>query len=369
MPEAKFDFTLTRRRFLEGLAATGVLSSLATPVPAQEDDSKPARTKHPIRIGQIGVGHAHATKLSVYRESRDYEVVGVVEPNEELRRAAEKRPAYRGVRWMTQAELLSTPGLQAVLVETEIRDLLNTADACLAAGKHIHLDKPPGHSLPQFEQLLSSAARQDLLVQLGYMWRYHPAVLLLREFLNNGWLGEVFEVTAVIGKRCTPEERTRFAEFPGGIMFEIGCHMLDLAISVLGAPDKVISLRQQLSKEDHLTDHVVTLLHYPRAIADVRINALEVDGGPQRRFVVYGTEGTFHIQPMDGAQARLTLQQPRGKYSRGMQSLTFPKFTRYVADAADMAQIIRGEKAPSFSREHDLAVQRTLLLAGQATPG
>jgi len=192
-------------------------------------------------------------------------------------------------------------------------------------------------------------------------------VLLLRELLHHGWLGEVFEVTAVIGKRCTPEERTRFAEFPGGIMFEIGCHMLDLAMSVLGAPEEVVSMTQQLSAGDHLTDHVVTLLRYPRAIANVRINALEVDGGLQRRFVVSGTEGTFHIQPMDGAQARLTLLQSRGKFSKGMQSLTFPKFTRYVADAADMAQVIRGEKEPSFSREHDLAVQRTLLLASRDT--
>ena len=33
----------------------------------------------PIRVGQIGVGHGHATKLAVYRASPDYEVVGVVE--------------------------------------------------------------------------------------------------------------------------------------------------------------------------------------------------------------------------------------------------------------------------------------------------
>ena len=41
-----------------------------------------------IKIGQIGVGHAHATKLSVYRHSPDYEVVGIVEPD--------PRPAQAG---------------------------------------------------------------------------------------------------------------------------------------------------------------------------------------------------------------------------------------------------------------------------------
>ena len=47
--------------------------------------------EHPkIKIGQIGVGHAHATKLEVYRRSSDYEVVGMVEPDAGLRGRAEQ---------------------------------------------------------------------------------------------------------------------------------------------------------------------------------------------------------------------------------------------------------------------------------------
>ena len=60
---------------------------------------------------------------------------------------------------------------------------------------------------------------------------------------------------------------------------------------------------------------------------------------------------------------RLTLDRPRGEYKKGTQEIKLPKFTRYVGDAADMARIIRGEKASGFSYEHDLAVQRALLRA------
>ena len=107
----------------------------------------------PIRIGQIGVGHAHASKLSVYRNNPDYEVVGIVEPDEQLRKAAQERDPYRDLKWMTREELLNTPGLQAVLVETPVRDLLDHAAVCVAAGKHIHIDKPAGQSLPQFAEI------------------------------------------------------------------------------------------------------------------------------------------------------------------------------------------------------------------------
>ena len=43
--------------------------------------------------------------------------------------------------------------------------------------------------------------------------------------------------------------------------------------------------------------------------------------------------------------------------------MKFPKYTRYVDDAADMARVIRGEKASDFSYEHDATVQETLLKA------
>ena len=63
---------------------------------------------------------------------------------------------------MTREELFNVPGLQAVGVETEVKDLLNTAEACVNAGFHIHLDKPAGESLPQFKRILDQAARKHL---------------------------------------------------------------------------------------------------------------------------------------------------------------------------------------------------------------
>ena len=136
-----------------------------------------------LKIGQIGVAHAHAGKLDVYRRSEDYDVVGIVEPDKELRERAGQQPAFRDLPWLTEEQLLKTPGLAAVLVETHVRDLLDTAERCIAAGKHIHLDKPAGASLPQYQKLLAAAEKQKLLVQMGYMYRYSPAIVLLRQML------------------------------------------------------------------------------------------------------------------------------------------------------------------------------------------
>lgn len=326
----------------------------------------PERRK--IRIGQIGVRHAHASKLAVYRQSPDYEVVGVVEPDDRSRQAAQSHPAYRDLPWMTQDQLLNTPGLDAVLVETRVRDSLDAAEACVVAGKHVHLDKPAGESLSQYGRILDAARRQGLMVQMGYMYRYSPAVRLMKDFLARGLLGEIFEVHTVMSKAIPSDERMALAEYRGGMMFELGCHVLDLVIGVLGEPQTVSSFAQQAHKDgddDALLDNMLAVLKYPKGIATVKSSGLEIDGFARRHFVVCGTAGTFHIQPLDAPAARIALSQPFEGFQKGYQDKTFPKFTRYVDDAADMAQVIRGEKEADYSYDHDLAVQRTLLKACQ----
>ncbi|MEZ6032095.1 MAG: Gfo/Idh/MocA family oxidoreductase [Planctomycetaceae bacterium] len=350
-----------RRQMIQNVGSVLAMSMLTDSVTAARNDrdSKPR-----IRVGQIGVGHAHAGKLSAWRNSTEYEVVGIVEPDDNLRQQAQNQEPFRDLPWMTQEQLLNVSGLQAVLVETNVRDLLNVAESCVDAGMHVHLDKPAGESLEQFTRILHSASRQQLLLQMGYMYRYNPGIVMLREFLTRGWLGEVFEVHTVMSKVVDPDSRLEMAEFPGGIMFELGCHIIDLVVGVLGKPEKVTAFPRRVGRQnDKLVDNMLAVFEYPRATATVKSSAVEVEGFARRHFVVCGTEGTFHIQPLDNPSARVALSTTRDKYAKGYQEITFPKYVRYVDDAADMARIIRGEKETDFPPDHDLAVQSTLLQA------
>ncbi|MBM4005436.1 MAG: Gfo/Idh/MocA family oxidoreductase [Planctomycetes bacterium] len=322
-----------------------------------------------IKVGQIGVGHAHASKLSAFRRSDDYELVGIVEDDAELRAKASNSEPYLGLPWMSREQLLNTKELQLVLVETKVRDLLDNAEACVSAGVHVHLDKPAGESLAHYERILKDAERQKLLVQMGYMYRYNPGFVLLRDLLKRGWLGEPFEVHAVMSKVVDPTSRRDLGRYRGGIMFEIGCHVIDQVVMILGAPEKITPYSRQLIASDDLVDNMFSVFEYPRATASVRSTALEVDGFARRHLVVCGTEGTFHLQPLDDPVARLALRQPRRDadakvdFRQGYQELQFPKYVRYVDDARDIARVIRGESPPLASYAHDRNVQAAVLQA------
>ena len=352
----------SRRDFLRQSAQATTLISAST---WSASALAAVSTKEKLKVGQIGVGHSHAAgKMQVLRNSPDWEVVGIVETDPELRAEAEGSEVYQGLHWMTAEQLLNTPGLQAVAVETRTDQLLEVADVCVAAGKHIHLDKPPGEDFDRFRRLLRSADRQQLVVQLGYMYRYNPAILLLRDLLAKGWLGEVFEIQAVMSKEVGQSKRKRWAKYPGGTMFELGCHLVDLLIGVLGQPDNITSYNRHSGDfEDGLMDNMMAVCEYPRATATIRSSALEVEGFDRRHLTVCGTEGTVHIQPLDAPKVKLALAEPRGAYRKGYQEIEVGPYVRYVDDVADLAAIIRGEKLADFDTAHDLAAQETLLRA------
>lgn len=355
-----------RREFLQHIAS-GTLTSAAwaglmgAPASAQQTTAEPPRR---LRVGQIGVGHAHATKLSVYRDSDDYEVVGIVEPDPQRREAAQSHRAFRDLPWLTAEQLLEQQELDVVLIETEVRDLLDWAARAIDAGKHIHLDKPAGTSLPKFRKLVEQAKQKQLMIQLGYMYRYNPGFLMLQEFVQRGWLGDIFEVHTVMSKVISPSVRQQLGEYPGGILFELGCHILDLVIKLMGRPQQIAGFRQHASPiEDQLVDNMLAVLTYDRCLATVKSSAQEVEGFARRHFVVCGTEGTFKFEPLDNPQVRVAFSDNHEHYRQGYQMVQLPKYTRYVADAADMAKVLRGEKQNDYPYEHDLLVQETLLKA------
>jgi len=353
----------TRRQFVEGALALPALVSLARSASAAR---APAGGR-PIRVGQIGTKHAHARghTRTLLKYPAEFELVGVAEPDPE-RRAAESRDAlYGGTPWLAEEELLRTPGLQAVAVETEVRDLLATAQRCLDAGLHVHLDKPAGDSYAELVKLHDTAERRGLAIQMGYMFRYNPGFRLAFRAVREGWLGEVFEIHAEMSKTLGPEARRTIAEYPGGAMFELGCHLIDPIVHMMGAPEKVTPyIRRSGLYPDGLADNTLAVLEYPKATATVRSAVIEVEGTRRRQLAVCGDRGTLVIQPLEPPRVELTLLEPRGGYPEGTRLVELPEAPgRYDESWLDFARVIRGEKRHDFSHDHDLAVQRTLLRA------
>jgi predicted dehydrogenase len=344
----------SRRTFLRTSAATAVSVSAAATAKGPHER---------IKIGQLGTKHAHARgKLeTILKLSNHYELVGIAEPDAAQQKALSNR--YPNLPWMTEESLLQKPGLQVVAVETVVNNLVPTGLRCLRAGLHIHLDKPAGESLEACKALHAEATHRKLTVQMGYMLRYNPAFAFLFQVLRDGWLGEITEVSGMMGKKMGASGRKGLAEFEGGGMFELACHLIDAVVSVLGPPRRVQSFsHRSYPAKDSFADNQLAVFDYPKAIATIRCNHIDPLGGARRQFSVTGTQGTCEIRPLEPPKLRLGLDRPRGKFQKGFQDVVLPKSGgRYDGEFLDFARVIRGEQKLAWDAAHDLAVHEAVL--------
>ena len=350
-----------RRKFLTTTSSAAAGLSMLTVT----DQVMGREKKSKIKIGQIGTGHAHARSVfsQLKRVTEDFELVGIVENDPQRREKL--GDSFQEVKLISEEQLLNTKGLQAVVVETEVQDLLPTANRCAAAGMNIHLDKPAGENLQDFKKLIDTVRHKKLHLQMGYIYRYHTAFQWCYEAIADGLLGNVFELHAVMSKKVGASSRQYLSRFAGGSMFEIGCHVIDAMIRVLGKPDSTTAhARKTPPDQDPLVDNQLAVFDYPEAIASIRSALIEYQGGQRRQFTVCGEHGTFDLRPLGGNNFRLALERPHQKYKTGYQDITVDKgpgifFSAFI----DMAAVLREEKENDYGLDHELAVHETVLRA------
>src|SRR5262249_40600046 len=126
-----------------------------------------------IGIGLLGASHSHAKgKLQVLRASPEWKLVGVAERDPKIVESLRKG----GISVLSREELLADGDIRVVAVESAVRDHAADGLAVLKANKHLHLEKAPAATMREFQAVVDLARERGLLLQVGYMWRYHPAI-------------------------------------------------------------------------------------------------------------------------------------------------------------------------------------------------
>lgn len=330
-----------------------------------------------IKIGQIGICHEHASgKINTLRKMPEvFEIVGVVDDRESSK-GVKFLPEnllgpYEGLKFMSEEELLRTPGLQAVTVEVPNTDLVSTALRCMGRNLPMHMDKPAGEDLKLFKKLLDGCKARKLPFQMGFMFRANPAIQLCQKMLRENWLGEVFEIqTGMSHNYGGAPYQDYLASFRGGIMFNLGCHLIDFIVAMLGRPARIVPfLKATADLPESTKNNCLTILEYPRTTVTVRACSMEVDGVPRRLLKICGTKGSVLLCPIerfDGQplQMQLSLLEAAGGYAAGSHVIDFGIIKdRYEGQMLELAQMIRGEIENPYSYEHDYLTHEVILAA------
>ena len=319
-----------------------------------------------IKIGQIGIGHNHgeAKMLTVRKFPELFEVVGYAEESEEWIKKRGNLQCYEGLKRYSVDELIEK--CDALLIETDVWNLTEIAQKCIDAGKHVHIDKPGSGTLEEFGKMLDSAKKKNLIVQLAYMYRYNPAVQKTFELIKTGKLGEIYSINAEMSTFHSENYRKWLTGFGGGIMYILGCHLIDLIVYIMGKPEKIHSFLKHTKLDDIDTnDNNLVVMEYEKALARVFVSSVEVNGYGRRQLVVSGSKGTVNICPLEQPLQMTYSDTQIANTSFQDRKVILPiedntATCRYDEMLKDFYCYIMGLKKNPFTYEHEYNVQAVL---------
>ena len=197
-----------------------------------------------VKIGIIGCGAIGSVHADAYAKYSEAQVVALCDILPD--RVREKALRHNVEKTYTDyLQLLADPAIDAVsiCVPNDMHAVI--AIDAFKAGKHVFLEKPMTLDAEKGRAVLAARDASGKLLQMGMVWRQNPEVRIVKEAIENGRLGEIYQMRVKYVRRrgipglggwFTTKERSG-----GGCLIDIAVHYLDLAmwLSNLWEPTRV----------------------------------------------------------------------------------------------------------------------------------
>ena len=282
-------------------------------------------------IGSGGI--AQACHLPGYKSIPDKcEVVAVCDTNEATAKAAAAQFDVPQV-FTDYRDLLAVKGLVAVSVTTPNAFHAAPAVAALEAGKHVLCEKPLARTGAEAKTIVEAARRSKGILQVGLQFRFAGPVRFMRAYIDEGHMGDVYYARAQALRRRRVPTWGVFTNNDlqgGGPLIDIGVHILDMTLHLMGHPKpvsaaamtwdkmaKIPGLYNAWGSFDHATytveDFAVGLIRFENGAAvTLESSFLANLEGSQFQTQLFGTKAGAIVKP-DGDDAVKLYTEEHGR--------------------------------------------------------
>ena len=208
-------------------------------------------SSRPLRVGVVGLGWAGQQHLAAYRAIEGVEVIALAGKESDVLAdlGARHRVPHLFPDW---EDLVALPGLDAVSVAVPTFLHAPIAVAALGRGLHVLSEKPIARNGVEGRQMVEAAKRANRVLDVAFNHRRRGDVLALKEIISAGQIGRPYYAKACWLRRSgIPGLGTWFTNRElagGGPLTDIGVHVLDYALFLLGEP-KVVAVSASVHAE------------------------------------------------------------------------------------------------------------------------
>jgi UDP-N-acetylglucosamine 3-dehydrogenase len=316
-------------------------------------------------IGAGSMGRRHARVYAELDETALMAVADVSAENGESAAAQHGGRAYKDFHEMLRAE---RPDLVTVAVPTS--DHREVAEAALAAGAHVLVEKPIAATVEEAQALICAARAAGRKLMVGHIVRFDPTIRALKQHLDAGELGRIFQIVC-----------RRIGPFPSrirdvGVVVDLAPHDLDVMRYLTGEnPLRLYAETQQQIHTDH-EDLLTALLRFPSGVTGMlEINWLTPT--KVRDVIVLGEQGmfradcllqelTFHENAEANGEMWDALRPLKGVSEGRMTRYPLQHYEPLKAELAAFAAAVANDTAVPVSGEDGLAALKLALALVQS---
>lgn len=221
-------------------------------------------------------------------------------------------------------EILTDPEIDVIVVGTTPDTHFSLTKTALENGKHVMVEKPLVPTSGEAQQLIEIAKKCQRLVCVYQNRRWDSDFLTFRKLQKEGTLGRIVEFETHFDRWKPEPAPTWKGQLPmakaGGVIYDLGTHLLDQAFVAFGAPEKVTGFflnQRDDGAED--PDGFTILLHYPHGLT-VTAKAGVFHSDPKMlRYLVKGTKGTYTKYYLDVQEPHLIAGMKPGDPGYGIE--------------------------------------------------
>lgn len=207
-----------------------------------------------MRLGALGYGTWGRHVARVADNTPGARLVAIAEADAGRRGVAAQR--HPGVAVCADArEVLARSDVDAVLVATDAAGHAALVEEAAAAGKHVLVEKPLALSVSDARRAAGAAERKGVLLQVGHLLRYHPAVEVMLKVARSE-LGRI---------RCVAAQRLNFGQLrtDENVLFSLGPHDLSIMLELFGEMPVSVAAQGSAFVREGIEDLCFVTLRFP----------------------------------------------------------------------------------------------------------
>jgi len=231
-----------------------------------------------IKVGVVGIGHLGNYHLQKYKLLPDVEIVGVVDA---LHKRSQKAAVLYGCKAFTDhRDLIGKIDAVSITVPTQFHHSI-TKDF-LAAGIDALLEKPMTVTLEEADDLIDTAREKDVILQIGFVERFNPAVTALGQVIENPMFIESHRLHPFI-ERGTDVD----------VVLDLMIHDLDIILHFVKSPVKSVEAVGVSVLSDKVDISNVRMVFENGCVANITASRITLKNLQKIRF--FGLEGYHSV--------------------------------------------------------------------------